>query len=179
MWYNYKTKESEGGDIVKMKKSKLFWKLGVSPKQISCIPFSDNEEYYSFLRDQYNAGYRQIIVSSEAMIEIIKDAVINNKYSVYQIEFAEDDEELQEEIESILTAVETNPAYFALLLEKLQFLAEKSSIDIQRIKIKGRNVVGKAVDFYIQSNGLIGINEEVFDDILQKESTLIERCLFG
>ena len=162
-----------------MRKSKLFWKLGVSPKQISCVPFSDNEEYYSFLRNQYNAGYRQVIVSSEAMIEIIKDAVIKDKYSVYSIEFAEDDEELQEEINGILTAVENNPACIVILLEKLQFLAEKSSIDIQRVKIKGRKSSGGAVDFYIQSNGLIGINEEAYDEILQKESTLIERCLFG
>lgn len=54
---------------MKMKKIKLFWKLGDSDKHIFCQAFDDDEEFYSFLKKQFDAGYRQIIVSSEAMIE--------------------------------------------------------------------------------------------------------------
>ena len=64
------------------------------------------------------------------------------------------------------------------LIEKLRFLAETSSIDISRIYISGRSKDGKALDLYIQSNGIVAANDAA-DYILSKINTLIERCLFG
>lgn len=162
-----------------MKKSKLFWKRGDSDKHVISKPFDDNEEYYSFLKKQFDAGYRQIIVSSEAMIELIKDSVIEQGLKVYRIEFAEDDTSLSEDITNLLGAIEARPILFGTLIEKLQFLAESSSIDIQRIYMSGRSENGVAIDLYVQSNGIVAINDGADDEVRNRINALIERCLFG
>lgn len=169
----------QGGGDMKMKKCKLFWKLGDSDKHIISQPFDDDDEYYSFLKRQFDDGYRQIIVSSETMIELIKDSVINQGLKVYKIEFAEEDSSLSEDVASLLDAITVRPVLFNTLIEKLLFLAETSSIDINRIYISGRLDSGVAVDFYIQSNGIVAISDSADGNLLDRISTLIERCLFG
>lgn len=163
---------------MKMNKSKLFWKLGDSSKHIICQPFDDNEEYYSFLKKQFDAGYRQIIVSSEAMIELIKNCVLEQGLKVYRIEFAEDDSSLSNDIANLLNEITVRPVLFSTLIEKLRFLAETSSIDISRVYISGRSKDGRAISLYIQSNGIVAVTDSA-DYILSKINTLIERCLFG
>lgn len=163
---------------MKMNKTKLF-KQGGKERKIISIPFSDEIEYYTFLQSQYKAGYRQIIVSSEAMIELIKFFVVHEGFVLYSIEFVEDDDELNSEINSILNRMEKNPVYTTILFDKLKFVAENSSIDIQRIKMKGRVDDKIVADFYIQSNGIIGISESAYPILIDRISILIERCLFG
>lgn len=164
---------------MKMLKAKCFWKMGDIPKRVVSIPYNSDEEYYSFLRMQFEVGYRQIIISSEIMIEFIKDAVLNNNFSVYDILLSEDDEEMQNEVTQLLNLIEVKPVCFGTLLEKLSFVAENSSIDIQRISAKGRMPDGQPVDFFVQSNGLFAANETAFATIQKKVSTLIDRCLFA
>ena len=178
MGYNKLDTVQLGGEDMKMNKSKLFWKLGDSNKHIICQPLDDEEEYYSFLKRQFDAGYRQIIVSSEAMIELIKDFVLEHGLKVYRSEFAEDDSSLSDDIDNLLNEITVRPVLFSTLIEKLRFLAETSSIDISRIYISGRSKDGKAIDLYIQSNGIVAANDAA-DYILSKINTLIERCLFG
>lgn len=164
---------------MKMRKSKLFWKLGSSDKHIIILPLDENEEYYTFLKKQYDFGYRQIIVSSEAMIELIKDGVIEKGLKIYKIEFAEDDEDLAKDIAHLLVAINERPVLFGTLIERLQFLAESSSIDIQRIYMSGRLANGIAIDLYVQSNGIVAINDGADNGVLNRINALIERCLFG
>lgn len=164
---------------MEMKKSKLFWKLGSSDKHIISLPFDETDEYYAFLKRQFDSGYRQIIVSSEAMIELIKDGVIQKGLKVYRIEFAEDDEVLSEDIAHLLVAIRERPVLFSTLIERLQFLAESSSIDIQRIYMSGRSENGVAIDLYVQSNGIVAINDGADDGVRNRINALIERCLFG
>lgn len=167
-----------GGGDMKMNKVKLFWRLGDSSKHIICQLVNDNEEYYSFLKKQFDAGYRQIIVSSEVMIELIKDCVLEQDLKVYRIEFAEDDSALSNDIDNLVNAITVRPILFNTLIEKLRFLAETSSIDISRIYISGRSKEGIAIDLYIQSNGIVAISNDA-DYILNRVNALIERCLFG
>ena len=110
------------------------------------------------------------------MIEIIRNAIIEESLSVYEIHMSEDDDILQHEIDSIINSNVLNYNY---LFNKLSFLIEHSSIDIQRIKIRGRNREKQPVDFFIQSNGLIGINKIVYSEFQTKISSLVERCLFA
>ena len=164
---------------MKTKKYKLFWKIGDLNKHIICQPFDDNEEYYTFLKRQFDLGYRQIIVSSEAMIELIKYCVMNLGLNVYKIEFAEEDTSLSEDIAYLLNTIRERPVLFNNLVEKLLFLAENSSIDINRIYISGRSEEGVVKDFYIQSNGIVSISDYENNNLLDSIRTLIERCLFG
>lgn len=160
------------------KKAKFFWKTHNCSKEIFCMPYDENMEYYAFLKQYYNEGYRQIIITSEIMIEIIKHFVLEKGISVYNIEFMEDDSDLVEEIESLIDRFLEDKVFFVRLLEKLNFLAEKSSIDIKRVFFKGRNNEGIAINFYMQSNGIIGIDEKNFSSLSAEISNLIAGCLF-
>ena len=78
----------------------------------------------------------------------------------------------------MLSIISRDRAFLGKLIEKLNFLSEKSSIDIQRIYFKGRGNDGGAINFYLQSNGIIGIDKKNFSSISNEISNLIERCLF-
>ncbi|WP_311146576.1 hypothetical protein [Stomatobaculum longum] len=160
-------------------KYKLFWKVGDVNKHVVCQKYSDDEEYYSFLKKQYDIGYRQIIISSEVMIQLIKEFVMNFGLRVYRIEFMEADSSLTNEIEVLLDHMKEYPILFVTLLEKLNFLAETTSIDIGRIYTSGKSKNNSALNMFVQSNGIIGINDDAEDELLQRTCTLIERHLFG
>lgn len=159
------------------KKAKMFWKMNIVPKHIFCIPFDDNMEYYTFLKKCHDDGYRQIIITSEIMVQLIKDFVLKKELSVYEIEFVEEDNDLKNEISELLMEVQHDKKFFSELIEKLNFLSEKSSIDIQRIYFKGRSSDKIAISLYIQSNGIIGIDSGNYDVVSREISNLIERCL--
>lgn len=160
------------------KKAKLFWKVNDNPKTIFCIPYDDEQEYYTFLKKCHSDGYRQIILTSEIMVNLIEHFVLEKGLSIYQLEFMEEDEDLKFEVRNLLTAVSENIAYFSKLIDKLNFLSEKSSIDIQRVYFKGRNNKEEAVNFFLQSNGIIGVDNKNYSIISQEVSTLTARCLF-
>jgi len=160
-------------------KYKLFWKIGDVNKHVVCQKYSDDEEYYSFLKKQYDIGYRQIIISSEVMIQLVKEFVMNFGLRVYRIEFMEADSSLTNEIEVLLDHMKEQPILFAALLEKLNFLAETTSIDISRIYTSGKSENNIALNMFVQSNGIIGINDNAENELLQRTCTLIERHLFG
>lgn len=163
---------------MKFQKAKLFWKMDSTTKHIQCVLYDDNVEYYTFLRKCRDEGYRQVIITAEIMIQIIRYACLEKEHKIYKIEFVEDDSELESEINSILQAMTQKPAYLTELLDKLKFLSEKSSIDLKRIYIKGAYNDKFTDNYYIQSNGIIGINKESFNKVSTEISALVERCLF-
>ena len=50
-------------------------------------------------------------------------------------------------------------------MEHIRFLSEKSSIDIKRVYFKGRNIKKDAVNFYLQANGIIGVDRGNYEEI--------------
>ena len=163
---------------MKYEKGKFFRKLNTQDKRISCISMDEAIEYYTFIKKYYEQDYRQIIITSEMMIKLIETSIVDFNYSIYEIEFVEDDEYLNTEVSDILNKLCDNKAYIHKLISYLQFLSEKSSIDIQRVYFKGRTEQGLAVKFFIQSNGIIGIDENNFSMVSQQVSSLIERYMF-
>ncbi len=159
-------------------KAKLFWKANNNSKEIFCIPYNDNVEYYTFLKKQHDSGFRQIIITSEIMVKLIEYFVLESKLNIYDIVFFEVDKDLIDEIDNLLIKIENDRKLFWELIDKLNFLSEKSSIDIQRIYFKGRSTDGSAINFYLQSNGIIGINKNNYFTISNEISRLIVRCLF-
>ena len=124
----------EGADMT-VEKAKLFWKKDDPEKKIESIPYSETEDYYKFLKRNHNAGYQQIIISSEMMIQLLKMLVIDG-YTIVNIEFAEQDTEFEENIRRLLSRMKDNPAIFVQLYEQVECLAERSSIEIQLIYFK-------------------------------------------
>ncbi len=160
-------------------KAKLFWKKDSNIDRIQCMPYDDNIEYYTFLRKCRENGLRQVIVTSEIMTQLIRQACLDKGHIVYRIEFVEEDSDIQEEISDILKRLEKKPAYLGELLNRLRFLAENSSIDLKRIYIKGPYKNTHADNYFVQSNGIIGINKESYASLSVDISSLIERCLNG
>lgn len=160
------------------KKAKLFWKKENDKEVINSVFYDDTTEYYTFLRKCKSEGYRQVIVTTEIMIELLRLAVLEKELVIYKIEFAEEDCELENEIKTLLRNIEKNPAYFGDLLDKIKFLSEQSSIDIRNIYIKGKYNGETVPNFYVQSNGIFGVNAEFFDNLSNEISTLVERYLF-
>ena len=167
----------EGGEIMIFSKAKLFRKTEVSQEMICAVEYDDNMEYYAFLRNAKTEGYRQIIVTSEIMIQLIRMACMDKGYSVYKIEFAEEDLDLEQEMNFLIQRASANSACLADLIDKVKFLAEQSSIDIRKIYIKGAYNGSFAPNFFVQSNGIIGVNKESYDLLSKEISTVVERCL--
>lgn len=161
-----------------LEKAKLFWKPGDQARKIIAIPYDDRVEYYSFVKEHHDAGLRQIIVTSEAMIQFIQKIVIA-RIRISEIEMAEDEDEFGEQVRILLDRIETNPACLSELVSLLGFLAEKSSIEIQRVSFMGRTEDGIAVEGFVQSNGVIGANREVSNKVFDIVGAAVERCVFG
>lgn len=161
-----------------LEKAKLFWKPGDQAKKIIVIPYDDRMEYHSFVKECHDAGFRQIIVTSETMIQLIQKIVIA-RFRISEIEMAEDEDEFGEQVGILLDRIETNPACLSELVSLLGFLAEKSSIEIQRVSFMGRTEDGIAVDGFVQSNGVMGANRDVSDKVFEAVGAAVERCVFG
>ena len=161
------------------KKAKLFRFKKDQNERITCISYDDNKEYYSFLREYRSKGYRQVIITTEIMIKIIETSVFNDNLYVYKIELAEEDEELEKEIDQLLTKTRHNSSYFALLLEKIRFLSERSSIDLFRVYVKNQYQENTScLNFFLQSNGIIVIYSEHFENQSKKICEIVEEYLF-
>ena len=161
-----------------LEKAKLFWKPGNQARKIVAVPYDDRMEYYPFVKERHDAGFRQIIVTSETMIQLIQKMVIA-RFRISEIELAENEDEFGEQVGILLNRIETNPARLSELVSLLDFLAEKSSIEIQRVAFMGRTEDGVAVEGFVQSNGVIGANREVSNKIFDIIGAAVERCVFG
>ena len=161
-----------------LEKANLFWKPGNQARKIVAVPYDDRMEYYPFVKERHDAGFRQIIVTSETMIQLIQKMVIA-RFRISEIELAENEDEFGEQVGILLNRIETNPARLSELVSLLDFLAEKSSIEIQRVAFMGRTEDGVAVEGFVQSNGVIGANREVSNKIFDIIGAAVERCVFG
>lgn len=116
-------------------RTKLFWKMDAGLRKIHCESFDDNIDYYTFLIKCRDQGYKQVIISSEIMIQLICETCLEKGHKITKIEFVEEDAKLKEEIQVILQLMDRDSAYFCDLIDKLKFLAERSSIGIKRVYI--------------------------------------------
>ena len=150
--------------MVRYDKGKLFRKIDTFPQKITCLAMDDSVEYYDFLKKCHINGFRQIIITSEIMIKFIDYFVLDFNYEIYSIEFMEDDKDLSEEINALLNMTSIRAAYLSKLKEQLLF--------------KGRDAQGRALNFYLQSNGIFGINDAHYPIISEKIAELMEGYLF-
>lgn len=171
-WMN----DSRGVDML-FQKAKLFWYMQNGERQICYIPFDDNCEYYDFLRKYHDKGYKQIIITSEFMSDLMRVFCQEQNLSVYEIDLMEDDEDLDAELKNILQQMESDRIYFERLLSEIKFLSEQSSIDINRIYFKGR-YNGVAVRFFIQANGIIGVVPNFFNKVAGRIKAYLSEELF-
>ncbi|MGL6024424.1 MAG: hypothetical protein ACRC0F_07390 [Cetobacterium sp.] len=131
---------------------------------------SDNQKnYFEFVRSQYSKGFKQVIITSKVMLEILSNYFYKN-YRINEIEFGEEDEELDDEIKKILTKIDKDRGCFNQLLKKLECIGQESSIDIVKIKMTNLN---KENDIYfsftLRVNGILSINS-----VSEEENNLLK-----
>lgn len=155
------------------KQGKLF-RNNASGK-VECAEYDVNQNYYAFIQDKQKEGYNQCIVTSDIMIEIMQCFLLNNRVEITSINFMVDDNELESEIQTILSSMKQNAGYWEILKNKLSFLSQNDSIEIK--KVNYRLLTGNGALFSIQANGIITISENQYDAISNKISSIMEGCI--
>lgn len=144
--------------------------------EIKKIEYTSNDQknYFEFVKSCYEKGFKQVIITSKMMLNILEE-FFYKKYRINEINFCEDDDELNEELKRLMDKIEIDRAYFKLLLDKLECLGQDSSIDIESIKMSDSNKNnGKYFTFSIRVNGIMTLSsnnendEKIIFDILRK-----------
>lgn len=148
--------------------------------EIKAIEYSEKDQrnYFNFVKTQHEKGLRQVIITSEIMLEILKKCFIDYNFELVRVYFVEEDGELDSEIKRILNKIEKNRAYFVKLLEKLKCIANNSSIDIESIELKSiEKIYNKYVSFSIRVNGILSIEKGAEDFLLKIIINLLKEKL--
>lgn len=158
--------------------AKIFKRISADKAKLVKVDYSPSQDdYYSFVKKHFDEGLRQVIITSEAMIEIAKEYFINRNFKISRIEFMIDDECLSDEIRNILEKLNNDRAYLGHLVDRLRFLIEESSIDIKKIELKGKAENNTSVSLFFQVNGVFGITDSSFEIESLKLIEKIEGCL--
>jgi len=100
--------------------------------------------------------------------------VVERKFVIVSVQFMNDDDDLNREVQGLIDRVEQNNIYFAELLNKLYFLSDEQSIDILKITLKRRKT-SKSTQIKIQANGIFFVDSESFEDESEKLIKFIGR----
>ena len=136
-------------------------------ENIVAIPYlqEDQKKYFRFVKEQYEKGSRQIIITSKIMLKVLEEYFLNKKFRIVEIKFAEEDLELNQEIEKYLEEVEKDRGCFFKLLNKLEVIANNSSIDIEKIELVSSKRINEAyTSFSLKVNGIVIIDGNTIEN---------------
>ena len=156
-----------------IKFGKLFKEL--STNKIVCLDYDKSQNYYKFIKNKQSNGYCQCIVTSDIMITIIQNYILKGNVEIIAIEFMVEDQELQEEIDKLLSFMKQNLGYWEILKKKLSFLRENDSIEMKKVDF--RMLDGTGGVFSIQVNGIVGVTENRYEEVTTEISTMTGGCI--
>lgn len=161
---------------MKQIKQKLFWKSVQDYKNICAIPWEESElDYYAFIKKFVDEGFHQVAVNAEMMVGLISLVAQNSNWSISQIDMMEDDEELDEELQTLIKKTQSNRGTYITLINTLNHLVEESSLEIKRIYIVSK-LNDMYEDMFIQINGLCGVSD-IGTEVERKVTTYIEEYM--
>lgn len=161
---------------MKQIKQKLFWKSVQDYKNICAISWDESElDYYAFIKKIVDEGFHQVAVNAEMMVGLISLIAQNSNWSISQIDMMEDDEELDEVLQTLIKRTQSNRGTYITLINTLNHLVEESSLEIKRIYIESKlNDIYE--DMFIQINGLCG-GSDIGTELERKVITYIEEYM--
>ena len=109
------------------------------------------------------------------MLAYIEDIAPMSNIQIEKIEMMEEDDELTQKIDDLVSRCVTNRGTIVELIKTLRYLDEESSVDIKRIYLREEQE-GNTILGYIQVNGIIGIsapNSRMMDALLR----CVKECL--
>lgn len=143
-------------------------KLFLKEKKLITKEIPKSKEYYTFVQEYISKGYKQIIIPSDILIELLKYIFLNREKSkIIKIEFLEEDIEFQQEIDLLIHKINNEDrAYFISLLDSIDYVAQEQTAEIKKIRFKYR-IDSELIDISISINGLLNygnsayVNEEI------------------
>lgn len=159
-----------------LKKTKLFVKSESGRDMISAIPYDEND---AFIKRKKSEGYRQVIITTDIMIKIIRMMCLEREFSICKIEFSDEDWEIEQEISLLIEKFQKDRVFFGDLIHKIGLLAAQSSISVAKVYFKGKPENGYEPNIFIQSNGILSINSESFEELTSAINTVVEQCLYA
>lgn len=124
----------------------------------------DKEKYFDVIKKARTQEFKQVIINSEIMSAILY-AVLTSDGVIMKINMSDNtDEDIIENINSIVNKLRSKPVLFVKLQEELDLITESGSIDIMCIEIYKFKK-----HFKIYSNGIVFGDdlERIFVDFLK------------
>ncbi|WP_282799283.1 hypothetical protein ABVR74_02880 [Lactococcus lactis subsp. lactis] len=153
-------------------------KLFLNKEKLVAIEIPEEKKYYSFIQEYIQKGYRQIIIPSDILVELLKYIFLKKENSkIIDIEFLEEDEKFQEEIDNLIHKTNNEDrGYFVSLLDHINYVAQDKTVEIKKVRFKYR-VDGKLIDISISINGLLNYknNTNVSNEIKNISQFILDR----
>lgn len=139
---------------LKLKEAKIFKDTSNKLTFVNYNP--DTDDYFNFIAEQCNKRQlNQVIITSNIMIILIFSLVEKYKFCLERVEFMNDDDTLDNEIQNLVNNI-NNEENFIFLLNKLQLLSYEQSIDILKIHLKkGTNIKAHKLKYKLTESFLL------------------------
>ena len=147
----------------------------IQTSDIECFLYDPQQNYYSVVQSALESGYQQSILTSSVMIALIEEFLLKYGSIVTEIEFSVEDEEVNQEIKKIIEKMNDNGAYWAILKDKLSFLSEYNSIDINKVSIQSKH--GNGFLLSLQANGIFDVTEHAYDLVATEMCNVVRRVI--
>ncbi|MCH5423565.1 hypothetical protein V6S63_00135 [Lactococcus lactis] len=133
-----------------------------------CLKKNIGNDYYSFIQGLSGDGYKQIILPSNVLLDLMKNIFKTKKANIKDIDLLEDDDAYNDKIDKLILETLDDRDNFVELIEELRYLSSDQNIEIRKIRFSYRND-NKLIDISLSINGLI--------EVLYGESTEVEKQL--
>lgn len=142
---------------------------------IECFLYDPQQDYYYVVQHALQSGYQQSIFTPSVMIALIEEFLLKYDSIVTEIEFSVEDEEVNQEIKKIIGKMKDNGTYWAILKDKLFFLSNYDSIDIQKVNIKSKH--GNGFLLNLQANGIFDVTANAYDLVATEICNVVKRMI--
>lgn len=148
---------------------------------IEIIDYSpaENADYYKFIKEQGENGHIQVIVNSHIMLQLLFYYFIERSFDIVNIELMEDDNEFSNLCNNLIAQANSDRAYFARLIEQLNFLFNEDCIEIFKISLKKREISSEVIRIDFQSNGMTRITDNGYSSECSKLKIELEKMYNG
>lgn len=143
------------------KRAKIFNK----ENRIHIIEYKQNDDYYSFIKDNSEQGFEQVILTTDFMLAILKHYFLKRNFVIKEILPIDEDPFLVDKFKSYLEKIEEDRGQFAYLLSEMDFLLhEKNALDIFKIELSGKSLSDERIRFNVQINGVVQIKDTCYEE---------------
>lgn len=142
---------------------------------IECFFYDPQQDYYYVVQNALKGGYQQSIFTPSVMIALIEEFLLKYNSIVTEIEFSVENKELNQEIKKIIGQMKDNGAYWVILKDKLSFLNEYNSIDIQKVNIKSKH--GNGFLLSLHTNGIFDVSENAYDLVATEICNVVRKVI--